>query len=78
MLRFVQMRAAALVVVLLLASLFVRVPAAHALAPAWQPNTPYAVNQLASYNGTDYRCIHGRSTGMPPADSSFPPRTVRT
>ncbi len=68
MLRFVQMRAAALVVVLLLASLFVRVPAAHALAPAWQPNTPYAVNQLASYNGTNYRCIqaHTSLTGWEP------------
>jgi chitinase len=31
-------------------------------APAWQPNTPYAVNALASYNGTVYRCIQAHTS----------------
>jgi chitinase len=37
-------------------------------AAAWQPNTPYAVGALASYNGTVYRCLqaHTSLTGWEP------------
>jgi chitinase len=40
----------------------------HALAPAWAPNTAYAVNQLASYGGSDYKCLqaHTSLTGWEP------------
>jgi chitinase len=60
----------ALTVLALLASLvFAAVPrGTHALAPAWAPNTAYAVNQLASYGGQDYKCIqaHTSLTGWEP------------
>jgi len=35
---------------------------AQALAPAWQPNTAYAVGALVSYNGTDYKCLQAHTS----------------
>ncbi len=37
-------------------------PRAQALAPAWQPNTAYAVNQLVSYNNVEYKCIQAHTS----------------
>lgn len=34
---------------------------AQGLAPTWQPNTAYAVNQLVSYNGIEYKCIQAHT-----------------
>ncbi len=52
----------ALVVLSLLATLLFAVPPTKALAPAWQPNTAYAVNQLVSYNGVEYKCIQAHTS----------------
>ncbi|HEU4324131.1 MAG TPA: glycosyl hydrolase family 18 protein [Roseiflexaceae bacterium] len=47
----------------LLAGLFaLGTPRAQALAPAWQPNTAYAVNQLVSYNNVEYKCIQAHTS----------------
>lgn len=51
-----------LVIIAFLASLLMAVPTTRALAPAWQPNTWYAVGQLASYNGVDYKCIQAHTS----------------
>jgi chitinase len=58
--------AAAIIIASLVISMVPR--GTHALAPAWAPNTAYAVNQLASYGGTDYKCIqaHTSLTGWEP------------
>ena len=59
---------ALLLLALLLGAVALTPRATYALAPAWQPNTAYAVNQLASYGGIDYRCIqaHTSLTGWEP------------
>ncbi|HEY0739377.1 MAG TPA: glycosyl hydrolase family 18 protein [Herpetosiphonaceae bacterium] len=57
-----------LTIFVFLATLLLATTNVKALAPAWQPNTAYAVNQLASYNGIDYKCIqaHTSLTGWEP------------
>ncbi|HEY0601418.1 MAG TPA: glycosyl hydrolase family 18 protein [Herpetosiphonaceae bacterium] len=66
--RLTRLVSALLGTVLLLSLVFLNVTPTQALAPAWQPNTAYAVNQLASYNGIDYKCIqaHTSLTGWEP------------
>ncbi|GAB4215253.1 MAG: hypothetical protein OHK0022_54920 [Roseiflexaceae bacterium] len=46
----------------LLAGFVLGTPRAQALAPAWQPNTAYAVNQLVSYNNIEYKCIQAHTS----------------
>src|SRR6185503_15231088 len=44
-------------------------PALAQGAPAWQPNTPYAVGALVTFNAATYRCLqaHTSLVGWEPA-----------
>jgi chitinase len=60
--RFAHLGTALLCVVLLLSLFAVNTMPTRALAPAWQPNTAYAVNQLVSYNNVEYKCIQAHTS----------------
>ncbi|NOK59936.1 MAG: chitinase [Chloroflexi bacterium AL-W] len=52
-----------LVCVALLLSMFVvNTTPTQALAPAWEPNTAYSVNERVSYDGVEYACIQSHTS----------------
>ncbi|HEU4323616.1 MAG TPA: glycosyl hydrolase family 18 protein [Roseiflexaceae bacterium] len=57
-----RLSAALTVLALALTALLGPARPAQALAPAWQPNTAYAVNQLVSYNNVEYKCIQAHTS----------------
>jgi chitinase len=59
---FAHLGSALLCVVLLLSLFALNTTPTQALAPAWQPNTAYAVNQLVSYNSVEYKCIQAHTS----------------
>ena len=59
---FAHLGIALLLVALLLSTFILHSTPTQALAPAWQPNTWYAVNQLVSYNNVEYKCIQAHTS----------------
>lgn len=50
-----------LILLILVVVIFTATPT-QAQAPAWQPNTAYAVNALVTYNGSTYKCLQAHTS----------------